>query len=97
MSLNMVVKGRALTVNIVNLCWPEEEQDKIVAATKEGDEKDHNHCLLCLAEECSRHHWVWRVEFPYEEDDDENNAKDEWCQVMGTSPWILCFISTFMR
>lgn len=86
-----------LTVDIVDLCGPKEEHDKVVATTKKGDEKDDNHSLLGFAEKCLGYHWIWRKEFPDEERDDENDAENEWRDIVCTTPGILSSVSILVR
>lgn len=82
-------KAGRLTIHIVDLCGPEEKHDEEVAATEEGDEKDDNHGPLCLAEQCSGDHWVWSLELPDEESNDEGQAEDQRRDIVGASPNVL--------
>lgn len=62
-----------LTVDVVDLCRPEEEQDEVVTTAQECDEEDDNHCFLCLLEQARRRHRVGgEPSFPDKECDDQD-------------------------
>lgn len=82
-----------LTINVINLCRPHDDQGEEIAAAQEGDEEDDNHCVLRLAEHCARYHGGVRVKLPYEEGDDHYRSKYERNEVVHTTPFVLRNIS----
>jgi hypothetical protein len=86
-----------LTIDVIDLRRPEEKHDEEVAATQECDEEDHDYSPLRLAEQRRWHHWVWSVELPNEEGDDEHQAKDQRREVVRAAPCVLQIISRVMH
>lgn len=87
-----------LTVYVIHLCGPEQEQDKVVATAKEGDEEDDNHRGLRLREQCGRHHGVLgELDLVYEERNDEDDAENERDDIMDTAPGVLKIISLILK
>lgn len=82
-----------LTVDIVDLRRPEQKHDKVIATTEEGNEKNDNHCLLGLAEECSGYHRVWCVELPDEESNEKDDTEDQRSEVVRAAPRVLITVS----
>jgi len=84
-----------LTVDVVDLSWKEEKEHKVVATTQERDEKNDNHSSLGFAEESSRYHGIWSVDFPDEECNDEDDTQDQWSEVMSAPPRVLQKVSIY--
>lgn len=82
-----------LTIDIVHLSWPEEKEHKVISAAKEGDEQNHDHCLLRLGEQCFGNHGIGCIEFPDEKGDDQDKAKDQWRDIVSTPPRVLLIVS----
>jgi len=78
-----------LTIDVVDLSRPEEQQDEVVSTTEECDKKDNYHGLLRFVEDCPGNHGVWSIHLPYEEGDDENDTENERDDVVWAAPFIL--------
>jgi hypothetical protein len=89
--------GELLTIDVVDLSWPEEQQNKVITTTEEGDKEDDDHGLLGLVENCPRNHGVWSIYLPYEEGDYQYDTKNERYDVVWAAPLILQSVSTEMQ
>lgn len=78
------------TVNVVDLCGPEEQHNEEVATAEESDEQDKSHGALVFAEEFPGRHRVFCAkDFPNEVGDNQDDAENEGHEDVNAAPGVL--------
>lgn len=78
-----------MAIDVESFCGPEHDHREEIGPGDEGDEQRKAKSTRLLFDARGEDRVLGAIRFPETEGDQQNNAKDQRDEYMGTRPWIL--------